>query len=254
MPRRRWTLTSSEQLENRKIAERLNAWGADLDLGSLRSADSAWIQITPSPLLSCVRVLPKVSFFEIHVRIVILKQKRTILQVALTSAEWDMNADLVEERRTGRSKFPRYVFADGSGYEKDQALNHHLGPHSVHARGDLLEGLLLFESFEPAPLRFVRGMYMPLFLSFQDQFDSVCDKKIALRVERSAGRTRPVVPMRRRTGLFERAERMLSVPESAAEAAGFPSEHRRELEERRGKKKESEKLGLCKDSPDRGRT
>jgi len=192
-------------------------WGAGLDLGPFKTADSAWIQIRPSPLLSCVRVLPEQSIFELYLRIVFLKQRTRILQVRLSSGDFDLVAELVEDPQGGRPDHAPYirpyVLVDGSSCGRNGVLNHLLGQHAMFNRGDLLEGTLLFQSSEPAPLRFVQGTYMPVYLSFQNRFDS--DKKIALRVERRAGRARTVAPKRRLTGLFERDEHVLSAPGSA---------------------------------------
>ena len=222
MSRQKWTLTQAEQTEYRKRVERLRAAGADLDASSFESADRDWIKITHDRL-SYVRALPTGSLFLIPARIVGLAPKVIIQGFELSSPAMDLGAWFLEDPTVNRSDSRLYRFRDGTDFDRNEVLNHRVDAQGTLRYGDVMEGMLLAESFDAIPSRFVDKSFIPICLSIINQFDHVHESMIELRVERTAGRIQPRPP--RRSSLFEREDGLPGGPGFVGDAADGVSLH-----------------------------
>lgn len=211
MSRQKWTLTQAEETEYRKRVLRLRAAGADLDVSSFELADPEWIKITHVQVASHVRALPTASCFLIHVRIVALAPKVIIHGFELSSPAMRLGAWFLVDPIVNRSDRQLYCFSDGTDFHRDEVLNHRVDANGTLRYGDVMDGMLLAESLDVIPARFVDKSFVPVSVSVINQFDDVHESTIDLRVERTAGRMQPRSP--RRSSLFEREDGSLRSPE-----------------------------------------
>lgn len=200
MSRRRWTLTQAEQAEFRKRIERLTAAGADLDRSSFESASRDWIQVTHDRI-SIVHALPTSSLFVIPARIVALAPKIIIRGFELSSPALDLATWFLEDPTVSRSDDTRYRFRDGTDFDRSEVLNHRVEASGTLRHGDLMEGLLLADSFDVIPAGFADKSPIPISLSIINQFGDVHTSTTTARLMRIAERIQPR-PLRRRS-LFD---------------------------------------------------
>lgn len=222
MSRQKWTLTEGERSEYRKRVERLRAAGADLDVSSFGPADPEWIKITHDRV-SQVRALPTASLFLIPTRIVALAPKVIIQGFELSSPAMDLAAWFLEDPTVNRSDQRFYRFRDGTDFHRDGVLNHRVDAQGTLRYGEVMEGMLLAESFDAIPSRFVDNSNIPICLSIINQFDDIHESTITLRVKRTAGRIQCRLP--RPSNLFELNDASSDRPDSAVDTADAVSFH-----------------------------
>jgi hypothetical protein len=218
MSRKIWEISKEKQQLYRKSAERLVAAGADLDLSSSAPASTPWVKITqvPEMLANYVRMSPGGLLYVALVHIVALAPKVVIQEYRLSSSEWEVAAWFPGDPRENRSSDPYYYYLpDHSTFHRDEVLNHRVGAQGTLHHGDVMEGLLLAQSFDPIPERYRQGSVMQLCLSIVNQFGKVEPLLVDLHVDRTAEQLRPR-PARMST-LFEREDGRIISPEALAE-------------------------------------
>jgi hypothetical protein len=191
MPIRRWTLTRSEELQYRRIAERMRAAGAELDPSAFATYESPWISLKISPVGSYVRARPTSCVFVLALRIVGLVPKLTLQGFDLSSPAWPLNAYILDDPTVSNSACKFYRLLDGEKFYREEILNHRVEGDGRLGRGDVLEGLLLAESLDSVPSKLTDHSFMPLCLSIVNQFDDVHECKFAIQVERIPSRIQP---------------------------------------------------------------
>jgi hypothetical protein len=190
MPKQRRSLTRGERMQNRKIEKRLITAGA-LDSSSSELTDPEWIRISHCLTASYVRASPLSSIFVIHARIVALATMVIIQDFVVWSPVMDLVTWLVRDPMLNRSDQTFYHSWDGSRFHRNEVLNHRVDKEGVLRRGDVLEGVVIAESFKGIPSCFGVTYRLPLCLSIVNQFDYVRKLTIELPVERVTRRLRP---------------------------------------------------------------
>lgn len=212
MPRQKWNLTSAEKATWGKQVERLRAAGADLDISGLSPTAPDWIKITHYQVV-CVHALPAASLFLIPTRIVSLAPRVVIQGFELSSPALDLAAWFLED--PGRSGSQLYRLCDGTDFHRTDVLNHRVDTAGTLRYGEVLEGMLIAQSFDAIPTRLADKSLIPICLSIINQFGDFHTSTTEARINRTADRILPR-PLRR-SSLFEREDGSFGNPELAAE-------------------------------------
>jgi hypothetical protein len=171
-----------------------------------------------SPVGSYVRAKPTSCVFVLYLRIVCSAPKVILQEFDLSSPEWPLNAYILDDPAVSNSACKFYRFFDGEKFYRNEVLNHRVDEEGRLRRGDVMEGVLLAESFDSVPSKYTDHSSMPLCLSIANQFDEVYEFKVAIPVERIAARTQPRA--KRRSTLYDEAD---GSPHSPALPADAPN-------------------------------
>ena len=203
MPIRRWTLTRSEEAQYRRITERMRAAGAELDPSAFAAHESRWITLKVCSEDSYVRATPTSCVFVLYVRIVGLVPKVILQDFDLSSPAWPLNAYILGDPSVSNSNCKFYQ-PQGEKFHRTEILNHRVEGEGRLGRGDVMQGLLLAESFDSVPSKYTDHSFMPLCLSIVNQFDDVHKFKFEIQVERIPARIQPRAE--RRSTLYDGAD------------------------------------------------
>jgi hypothetical protein len=127
----------------------------------------------------------------------------------------ELGAWFLEDPTVNCSDSRLYRFRDGTDFRRNEVLNHRVDAEGTLRYGDVMEGMLLAESFDAIPAGFVDRRLIPICLSIINQFGDGHESTIELRVERTAGRIQLLPP--RRSGLFEREDGLPGDPALAVD-------------------------------------
>jgi hypothetical protein len=127
-----------------------------------------------------------------------------------------------------RSGSRRYRLRDGTAFLREEVLNHHVDAAGTLRYGEVIEGMLLAESFDAIPTRFADKTLIPICLSITNQFGHVQSSTTEALIERAADRIQ--LPPVRPSTLFEREDGYSGNPEWVMEAPYGHSLHNRQLE------------------------
>jgi len=114
----------------------------------------------------------------------------------------DLAAWFLVDQKVSRSENHIDHLRDGIDVHRTEMLNHRVQAAGTLRCGDLIEGILLAESFAANPTGFADNSLVPICLSIVNQFGDVHKSTTRARLKRIAERIqlRPV----RQTSLFER--------------------------------------------------
>jgi hypothetical protein len=191
------TLSKTKQQEHNVNVQRL------MDAGVIPREDKPasepemlTLEQTGGPVDNFINALPVRGYDAVvWVRIVILKSHINFLDCQLIPQKWADDGLHLVEAAEGRSYYKGLA---GDEYEESHVLNSWISSDRYLNRGDVLQGVVLLQSFGPLPAWSVDGISVEANLCFLDQFENVYPLKVELRVmrdERSVERPQ-------RTGLF----------------------------------------------------
>jgi hypothetical protein len=124
----------------------------------------------------------------VWLRIVALKAGISVCDCAIVPRRWqDSGIYLLEPP----DRLPFYKDIAGIDYPKNDVLNHQIFAEHVLRWGDVLDGVLVAQSFTPPPDWCSTGMTIESELCFFDQFDNQYPLIVELNVTREAKRVQP---------------------------------------------------------------
>lgn len=256
--------SQQEWEEHKDLVQRLIAGGADLDLSGVAQGRTKRLKITQYPELLATYACGGSgrSFYVVSVRIVAQADKVVIQHFDLSSPEWDLNAGLLLDPTMDKANAPVYRLGHCASFSRNEVLNHRVDDEGILRRGNVMQGVVLAESFDSIPKHYVHGSMMRLTISVWDQFDEVHQQGVQAWVEYPESR-RPAPGPLRPSSLFEPGESLntsygveetpISPPARqphATSTAGTPSSASREFEPGEDAAVSSETVSLSvKDRP-----
>jgi hypothetical protein len=182
----------------------MRAAGAELDPSAFATYESPWITLKVCSVGSYVRARPTACVFVLSLRILGLVPKLILQGFELSSPAWPLNAYILDDPTVSNSACEFYHLLDGEKFYREEILNHRVEGEGRLGRGDVMEGLLLAESFDPVPSKYTDHTFMPLCLSIANQFDEVHKSTFGIQVERIPPRIQPRAE--RRSTLYDGAD------------------------------------------------
>jgi hypothetical protein len=196
--KRKLSLSKTEQREYIANAKRLRAVGIiSPEEEPLPEVQMLALEQTGGPAESSVHA-PSVGGYGIvvWVRIVALKSGISVCDCQITPQKWsDTNIFLVD----ATERVPYFKSIAGVEYPRNDVVNHWISGGRYLKRGQILQGVVIAQSFGSLPTWCDNGISVGAELCFVDQFGNLYPLKVDLRVIRDRERIgRP----RHRTGLF----------------------------------------------------
>jgi len=187
VPRTRWSIRQAEVRHYREIVRELIAGGARLELGPLRSQEPVAFSFSDCYAYN----VQYGSVFVLGVSLLSLAPSIILSGFSLTSPDFDLAVDFLEDPRQTRSESEFYYLPDRTPFHRSQVLNHRIGEDGILRRGHELEGFLLARAFEPIPQRYQPASCFPAVLSVGDQFGDVIESALEFRVQPPYKSARP---------------------------------------------------------------
>jgi hypothetical protein len=211
MPIRRRSLSRAERGRYRSDAERLCAFGLDVEIPEELREDSRALELhIAPPYINIIRQLPSgLVTYAILVRLVALRPN-VILEESQLASGWDQ--DLFQ---ISANKKALYYLRQGFNFARAEVLNHLIEErHCFHHRGDSVEGWLLASGLKPIPDAYRNSTPVPVHVSFTDQFGVDYVSSAYALVERSAHHKAPILRKENSAGLYAPNLRSASIGEN----------------------------------------
>ena len=161
MPRTRWRIPQAEARSYRLLIRQLNKGGARLDYGPLRPEKPIALSF-----FDCYAYTVQYgSVYVLWVAFLGLASNTILAGFDLSSVDFDLAMDFLEDPRLARSESQSYYLPDRTPFDRSQVLNHRVGEDGILQRGHQLEGVLLAQAFEPIPQRYPPASRLPAVLS-----------------------------------------------------------------------------------------
>jgi hypothetical protein len=196
--RKKLRLNNTEQQEHNANVKRLRAVSIIMsDEEPIPDAQLLILEQIGGPTGSFVHA-PSVGGYGIAVwvRIVPLKSGISVCDCQVTPQEWDDTGICLVDATEG---VPYYTVPGGVEYPEDEVLNHWMSGRRYLKNGQILQGVVIAQSFASLPARCCAGIEVEVELTFVDQFGNRYPLKVDLMVVRDKKNTeRPT----RHAGLY----------------------------------------------------
>jgi len=196
--RKKLSLTKTEQQAYDVNAKRLMAAGV-IPFEDKPSYEAQMLTVvqTGGPLDNLVHA-PSVGgcVIAVWVRIVALKSGISVCDCQVTPRKWDDPGIFLVEATEG---VPYYKALGGVEYPRTKVLNHLIFSERSLRHGQILDGVVLAQSFTSLPTWCDSGMSVEAELCFFDQFVNTYPLKVDLRVMKD---TKPIARPRPNGGLY----------------------------------------------------
>ena len=138
-----------------------------------------------------------------------------------SSPAMDLAAWFLVDQKVSRSENHIDHLRDGIDFHRTEILNHRVQAAGTLRCGDLMEGILLAESFDANPTGFADNSLVPICLSIVNQFGDVHKSTTRARLKRIAERIQltasaPDQSIRTADGASGSPDRLLDIPDALA--------------------------------------